>query len=200
MGAGARSSNAGQKVSSQSAATAPKLSDHSADKRMLLLAAMAPERLCALVLDGAPAVEGLMTRVEADEVPVDALLRALREQGIQPVRRMVAQHPLMQLRSADSAAHQLLGRMIDDYRGDDLASRAYDGTQPSLRLHAIQTPVLALNGAHDTARRRANGDAYCSRLPRCERALIPDAGHLPNLDNPDSYNAVLIGFFRRHAP
>ncbi len=41
MGAGARSSNAGQKVSSQSAATAPKLSDHSADKRMLLLAAMA---------------------------------------------------------------------------------------------------------------------------------------------------------------
>ncbi len=166
----------------------------------LALATLAPARVWGLVLDGAPAVEGLSQDSWPDEVPVEQLLSAMRAAGIGAVRRDIAAHPFMQLRTGDRATHDLLARMIDDYRGEDLATRTRSTAQLALRLHRLQLPALALNGVHDTAQRRRSGDAYCGALPRCERALIPDAGHLPNLDNPDAYNAVLTGFFRRHAP
>ena len=35
-------------------------------------------------------------------------------------------------------------------------------------------------------------------LPRAERATIPDSAHLPNLDNPGPYNAVLRAFLSRN--
>jgi pimeloyl-ACP methyl ester carboxylesterase len=43
------------------------------------------------------------------------------------------------------------------------------------------------------------GDALSRALPRAERALIPDAGHLPNLDNPAAYNRLVLSFIERHA-
>jgi pimeloyl-ACP methyl ester carboxylesterase len=166
----------------------------------LALASIAPGCVSGLVLDGAPPIEGLMAADALDEVPVERLVRLLRGEGVHALRNDVAGHPFMQLRTSDAAMHALLARMLCGYRGDDLTARARSSTQPTLRLHALNLPVLALNGAHDTSQRRACGDAYCTRLPRCERALIPDSGHLPNLDNPSAYNAVLTGFFRRHAP
>ena len=166
----------------------------------LALATLAPERVSGLVLDGAPAVEGLVQQIWPDEVPVAELLRVLREAGIDAVRREIAAHRFMRLRTREWAAHELLASIIGAYDGGDLGARLQSSTEPALRLHRLHLPVLALNGAHDSPQRRASGDAYCSALPRCERALIPDAGHLPNLDNPGAYNAVLTGFFRRHAP
>jgi pimeloyl-ACP methyl ester carboxylesterase len=43
------------------------------------------------------------------------------------------------------------------------------------------------------------GDELGRTLPRAERVLIPDAGHLPNLDNPDEYNRLVDSFIERHA-
>jgi len=37
------------------------------------------------------------------------------------------------------------------------------------------------------------------RYACAERAVIADAGHLPNLDNPSAYNDLVRAFFRRHA-
>lgn len=42
-------------------------------------------------------------------------------------------------------------------------------------------------------------DELSRALPRCERALVPGAGHLPNLDEPGLYNALLRQFLQRFA-
>ena len=63
----------------------------------------------------------------------------------------------------------------------------------------VGSTELVLNGAGDTRRRRAMGDELGRTLPRAERILIPEAGHLPNLDNPDEYNRLVHSFIERHA-
>ncbi|HLB85301.1 MAG TPA: alpha/beta hydrolase, partial [Steroidobacteraceae bacterium] len=97
------------------------------------------------------------------------------------------------------SAHELLSLMTGRYPAHDLLA----GPQPSsVALSApvsIDVPALVLNGAGDTRRRRAMGDELGRTLPRAERALIPDAGHLPNLDNPAEYNRLVHSFIERHA-
>jgi pimeloyl-ACP methyl ester carboxylesterase len=42
------------------------------------------------------------------------------------------------------------------------------------------------------------GEELGRALPRAERALVADAGHLPNLDNPAEYNRLVQSFIERH--
>jgi pimeloyl-ACP methyl ester carboxylesterase len=55
-----------------------------------------------------------------------------------------------------------------------------------------------ISGEHDLPGRRRAADRIASLLPHAERAVISDAGHLPNLDHPRQYNAVLQAFLERH--
>jgi pimeloyl-ACP methyl ester carboxylesterase len=48
------------------------------------------------------------------------------------------------------------------------------------------------------ADRIESANALARRLRRATRATVPDAGHLPNLDNPVAYNAILRDFLGRH--
>jgi pimeloyl-ACP methyl ester carboxylesterase len=43
------------------------------------------------------------------------------------------------------------------------------------------------------------GDELQRTLPGAERLLISDAGHLPNLDQPEEYNRLVLSFIERHA-
>jgi pimeloyl-ACP methyl ester carboxylesterase len=43
------------------------------------------------------------------------------------------------------------------------------------------------------------GEQLKRTLPGAERALIADAGHLPNLDRPAEYNRRVLSFIERHA-
>jgi pimeloyl-ACP methyl ester carboxylesterase len=63
----------------------------------------------------------------------------------------------------------------------------------------VRKPVLVVNGAKDSDSRRRAGEELRHALPTAWRALIPNAGHLANLDNPDFYNDVLSGFLLRQA-
>jgi pimeloyl-ACP methyl ester carboxylesterase len=40
---------------------------------------------------------------------------------------------------------------------------------------------------------------FMLQLPSAERAEIPHAGHVCNLDNPSAYNSALQDFLDRHA-
>jgi pimeloyl-ACP methyl ester carboxylesterase len=56
-----------------------------------------------------------------------------------------------------------------------------------------------LNGEFDLDSRRLAGEALSKLLPRAERKVICGAGHLANLDNPQSYNEILRRFLERYA-
>ncbi len=107
----------------------------------------------------------------------------------------------MRLHARDAGTEALLAQVIARYPGRDLLAPAAAPAAPidARALARLSVPVLVLNGELDTRRRRLAGDGLCRLLPRVERALVPDAGHLANLDNPAAYNEIIRSFLRRQS-
>lgn len=61
-------------------------------------------------------------------------------------------------------------------------------------LPGFTLPCLAIGGASDKIVPTAIIDAFATGLPNCHSALIPDAGHLANLEAPGPFNAALLEF------
>ncbi len=140
-----------------------------------------PEMTTCLVLDGPPS-EG--------EIPLATYRELVRSEGIEAFRAQWLEHPLMRLRTRDTRVHALLREMIGRYPGHDLPTADAE----SLHVDRLDLPVLVINGEYDSRARIDAGADLAQRLPDARLAVIPDAGHLANLDNPGAYNAVLGEF------
>ena len=62
------------------------------------------------------------------------------------------------------------------------------------RLPMLQPPVLIVVGEEDTPWTRATADWLMAQLPAARRVDLPDAGHLPNMEQAAGYNAAVLGF------
>ena len=82
--------------------------------------------------------------------------------------------------------------------GNLLAMAARTDTTASLA--SIAVPALILVGEHDTLTPPAEAQAMHERIPGSEFHVVPGAGHLSTLENPDFVNAKLLAFLRRCAP
>jgi pimeloyl-ACP methyl ester carboxylesterase len=60
-------------------------------------------------------------------------------------------------------------------------------------LPTIQVPAIVIVGADDTPFLNAS-DYMAAKIPGARKAVIPKAGHAANIDQPDAFNAVLLGF------
>jgi pimeloyl-ACP methyl ester carboxylesterase len=60
-------------------------------------------------------------------------------------------------------------------------------------LPTIQVPTLIVVGANDTPFLGAS-DYMAQRIPNARKVLVPDAGHMPNLDQPQTFRAALAEF------
>jgi 3-oxoadipate enol-lactonase len=69
------------------------------------------------------------------------------------------------------------------------ARRDANGSLPS-----IHVPVLVLVGEHDALTPPDVARAMADRLPDARLEVVPDAGHVSNLENPDAFNEALRGF------
>lgn len=164
----------------------------------LQFAANAAIRVACIVLDGPPEMDQDMGA--EDDVPIAYYRELVRTQGIRAFRREWALNPLVQLRTANSGSHELLDAMLERYSGADLldAPDRFGRSPESVPLASIVTPVLVLSGEHDLPARLNAAIRLAETLPHAERAVIPDAGHLPSLDNPDTYNRLTSAFIAHH--
>jgi pimeloyl-ACP methyl ester carboxylesterase len=164
------------------------------------LAGAIPGSICCLVFDGSPDMRP-GADLTAKDVPLSEYAAVLRNEGIEAFRRNWAAHPLTRLRTEDRDAHALLSRMLGRYAATDLMVPPAEVTEIIVppRLEDIHVPALVLNGEFDLESRRLAGEALSKSLPRAERKVISDAGHLANLDNPQSYNEILRRFLERYA-
>jgi 3-oxoadipate enol-lactonase len=64
----------------------------------------------------------------------------------------------------------------------------------SADLAALDIPVLVLVGEHDALTPPDAARFMAERMPRATLQVIPDAGHVSNLENPGAFNAALAGF------
>jgi 2-hydroxy-6-oxonona-2,4-dienedioate hydrolase len=62
------------------------------------------------------------------------------------------------------------------------------------RLDALKMPVLIIVGAHDTPYILAASDYMVEKLPSARKVMIQDAAHLPNMDQPEEFQAVVTDF------
>lgn len=63
-------------------------------------------------------------------------------------------------------------------------------------LAAIRCPALVIVGAEDVLTPPVESERMQAALPDARLAVIPGAGHLANLEQPEAFNAALSGFLR----
>jgi pimeloyl-ACP methyl ester carboxylesterase len=61
-------------------------------------------------------------------------------------------------------------------------------------LGDIDVPVLIIHGEQDQIIPLAEAEAMMEAIPDAELVIIKDAGHLPNLEQPDEFNEAVIEF------
>lgn len=76
----------------------------------------------------------------------------------------------------------------------EAACRALIAHDTRLRLHEITAPVLVMVGAEDTETPPSYAEEIAARIEGAELVVVPGAGHLLNLEEPQIVNAHL----RRH--
>lgn len=150
-----------------------------------------PGRVSALVLDGAPAIES------ESELPLGLYRQRLESAGIAALRAMILTHPLMQLHSGSADARAALLESLSHYRGLDLLHPVARATAPDLKQ--VDANTLVLNGALDSAERRAAGELLAAAIPHASRVELPDAGHLALLDDPQAYCSTVTEYLRQHS-
>ncbi|MDE2571702.1 MAG: alpha/beta hydrolase [bacterium] len=64
-------------------------------------------------------------------------------------------------------------------------------------LKTVTVPALIVTGDRDDRILPANSEHIAREIPGAELAVIPHAGHLPQLDNPAAFEAALAAFLGR---
>ena len=62
------------------------------------------------------------------------------------------------------------------------------------RLHELSMPALIVIGQNDLPYLKLAADFMCDKLPAATKLLIPDAGHLPNLEHPALFRTAVLDF------
>jgi pimeloyl-ACP methyl ester carboxylesterase len=160
----------------------------------------AAHRVSCLILDGPPGHDRNPLQAE-DDVPLSHYRAVVLARGMSAFRREWSAHPLLSLRTADPRMHEILNAMIMRYPGNDLVESQATLEVPagSTAIGSLEVPVLVITGDRDLPSRTQAAKTLVEQLLRAERAVIPAAGHLSNLDNPQNYNTALRAFLERFA-
>jgi pimeloyl-ACP methyl ester carboxylesterase len=65
-------------------------------------------------------------------------------------------------------------------------------------LPRIAVPTLVMAGEHDKLIPLENTQSLKDRIPGAELAIIPKAGHMSNMENPEDFNSQLLRFMKKH--
>lgn len=171
----------------------------------LVAAAMLPDRIASLIVEGASA--GLAAPGEREERAESdaALARLIKEKGIGPFVEFWEALPLFATQSnlprdtRDFVRQQRLGC---DPRGLANTLRAASpGVQPPVhgRLRSLAFPVLCVAGELDK-KFSAIAREMCGVLPDGRLAVIPGAGHCAHLERPHEFRQAVLSFLRQLRP
>jgi 3-oxoadipate enol-lactonase len=69
---------------------------------------------------------------------------------------------------------------------------ALAGWEPGDGLSAIEAPTLVLAGSEDPATPPAQAEAIRDRIPGARLHVLPGAGHLANIEQPDAFSRLLL--------
>lgn len=156
-----------------------------------------PERVRALILcdtrSEADSNEGKLKRAAAIKTLKTRGLPAFAAEFIKPLLapRTFTHNPQL----VDSILKMMQSHSPLGLSGALLAIATRTDTTGS--LPAIRVPTLILVGEEDTLTPPACARAMQEKIPQSELQIIPEAGHLSNLENPAAFNKHLLEFLAR---
>lgn len=159
-----------------------------------------PERVRALVLvDSGPGFKNPKAQAAWEE-QVERTASFVERKGLAALVERAGASTVG--RRADLPAARAAARAIaaQDPRGVALFARHVSGPAPPVidRLAEIAVPALVVVGEEDVDYLRA-AEVMAAKLPRAERILIPRAGHVVNLEEPEAFHAAVLPFLGRVA-
>lgn len=152
--------------------------------RLVLSAVLGPPPRSQSLLDGWAAAEAAF---EQDGLPgvnevelqiwVDGPQRSPAE--VDPrVRELVAQMNLPILEAEEAA----------EFESEPLQPPAHE------QLAAVAAPTLVISGALDQPDVLHYTDRLAGEIPGARREVIPNAAHMVNMEQPDAFNRLVVGF------
>ncbi|MBE3576077.1 MAG: alpha/beta fold hydrolase [Limnochordales bacterium] len=150
-----------------------------------------PERIAGLVLaDTRASADAPETRANRERTATLAL-----EKGARAVAETMLGGLLRPGAGQDEAEVVLSLASQNEPAGVAAASRGMALRPDSTDILArLDCPALVLVGAEDVITPVAVAESIASVLPRGQLVVIPQAGHLANLENPAGFNAALLSF------
>ncbi|MGN9911523.1 alpha/beta fold hydrolase [Phytohabitans sp. LJ34] len=76
------------------------------------------------------------------------------------------------------------------------AAEEFAQVRVAYEVSAVTARTLLLSGVHDLPDFGQIADELAGRLPRARHVPLDWAGHLPSLERPDAFNALLVDFLR----
>jgi 3-oxoadipate enol-lactonase len=163
----------------------------------LAVARRAPDRLESLVLAD--------TKAPADNVAQraarDKLIVTLDEGGVDAVASGMIPRLLGGTTQRD--APQLVEEVRSHVRRNEAAGirrailRLRDRPDATPGLSGIRVPTLVLVGEEDVPTPRADAELLATSIKGAHLEIIPGAGHLSNLEQPQAFNEALMRFLRK---
>jgi 3-oxoadipate enol-lactonase len=148
------------------------------------------------------------TRASPDSVEAklnrDRLVALARQSGLQAVVEDVL--PKFMSPKTYQSRPELVAKVreimrttsLDGVVGDLLGMRERLDTHDLLRK--VTVPALVIHGADDQLISLSEGERIRDTIPGARMCVIPDAGHLPNLEQPELFNQAVIEFIQQLNP
>jgi pimeloyl-ACP methyl ester carboxylesterase len=153
-----------------------------------------PERVAGLILAatraGADSPEAKEARDKAAGVAIAEGTEAIAE-GMLP-KLLAKKNYKAQPELVEFVREMMLETSEDGVVGALTAMRDRPDSTPDLA--SLDIPTLILHGAEDQLIPVTEAEAMVEALPRAQLVVVPDAGHLPNLEQPDFFNDAVREF------
>jgi 3-oxoadipate enol-lactonase len=123
------------------------------------------------------------------------IVAAARGGDVAEAKRLWLEHELFATARATPAVGRAVGAMLDRYSGWHWSHQDPVGAaaRPAIELLAsVAAPTLVVVGERDLPDFQDIARRLARDVPRATLTVIAQAGHLPNLEAPDTFNDVLL--------
>lgn len=132
-----------------------------------------------------------------------AIVEAARDEGLEKAAEMWLEHPYMTPAMEVPAIREKIRQLTIENAHTWLANPIFERylKPPAIeRLSDIRVPALIVVGDRDVDDIQKIAEILRSGIAGSEKQVIPGAGHIVNMEKPEEFNQVVLGFLEKSNP
>jgi pimeloyl-ACP methyl ester carboxylesterase len=155
-----------------------------------------PERVLSVIGIGS-ALGGTSVDYGPMAAAMIAMQTAASEGDLREAKRIWIESPLFVPANRNPSVAKRLRAMVEDWSGWQMTNQPNHvdpDPAPARRLDQLAVPALVMNGELDNDGVKGVALEIEANAPRARRVLVPDAGHVANMEAPDAVNEHIATF------